>query len=356
MNESPAAPLGPCHALVPCAGSGERAAAGLPKQYALVAGQPVVARTLRALAQVRHLTNILVVLAPDDDAFERHVPQPWDTRLQVVHEGGRSRAASVRAGLAALLERGAGPGDWVLVHDAARCLVRPESVNALIDACRADEVGGLLALPLSDTLKQAAGGRARSTLERGDKWLAQTPQMFRLGMLARALDAAGEGVTDEASAMEALGLAPRLVRGDARNLKLTWPEDFETAERLLQAGPGQEIKAFVPARDFQASLRFYVDLGFQVEWSSADLAGLRQGTMAFLLQDFHVPAHAENFAMHMSVQDLQGWWSRIDDAGFRSRHSMRAEAPQDRPWGLRDMVLIDPSGVLWRIAQAAAPG
>ena len=129
----------------------------------------------------------------------------------------------------------------MLVHDAARCLLQAVWVNRLIDACLDDAVGGLLALPLSDTLKAgAAGDRVAATLDRSTKWLAQTPQMFRLGLLQRALHegaAAGVNITDEASAVEALGLAPRLVPGDMENFKLTWPADFALAERLLRSRP-----------------------------------------------------------------------------------------------------------------------
>ena len=121
----------------------------------------------------------------------------------------------------------------MLVHDAARCLVTPTQISQLIDACEHDEVGGLLAHKLPDTLKQEAGGRVVTTLERGDKWLAQTPQMFHLGTLLRALEFAGGAVTDESSAVEALGLTPRLVPGSAQNFKVTYPEDFALAEAIL---------------------------------------------------------------------------------------------------------------------------
>jgi 2-C-methyl-D-erythritol 4-phosphate cytidylyltransferase len=136
--------------------------------------------------------------------------------------------------------------DWVLVHDAARCLLQPAWVDRLIDACLADAVarapggacGGLLALPLADTLKQAdPTDHVAATLDRSAKWLAQTPQMFPLGLLQRALNdaaTAGTTVTDESSAIEALGLAPRLVPGDIENFKLTWPADFALAARLLE--------------------------------------------------------------------------------------------------------------------------
>ncbi|MDE2368477.1 MAG: 2-C-methyl-D-erythritol 4-phosphate cytidylyltransferase [Burkholderiales bacterium] len=220
-----------CYALVPCAGVGLRAAAGGPKQYAALAGRAVVAHTLAALAAVPRLTATLVVLAPDDDAFERQVPgtQAWVARC-----GGATRAASVAGGLAVLRERGASEGDWVLVHDAARCLLRPAWVERLIAECEGDEVGGLLAVPLADTIKQAQDGRVAATVDRAGKWAAQTPQMFRIGLLQRALAAAGPGATDEASAVEALGLAPRLVPGEVENLKLTWPADFALAARLLE--------------------------------------------------------------------------------------------------------------------------
>jgi 2-C-methyl-D-erythritol 4-phosphate cytidylyltransferase len=126
--------------------------------------------------------------------------------------------------------------DWVLVHDAARCLIEPAQVEALIAACEHDAVGGLLAHRLPDTLKAATpDGRVAATLARADKWLAQTPQMFRLGLLCDALERAGEAVTDEAGAIEAMGLAPLLVDGSARNFKVTYTGDFELAEALLRA-------------------------------------------------------------------------------------------------------------------------
>jgi 2-C-methyl-D-erythritol 4-phosphate cytidylyltransferase len=173
----------------------------------------------------------MVVLAPEDTRFE-HCAE--DFKGWVSRTGGATRAETVAAGLRALRAKGAIDADWILVHDAARCLVRPELVARLIDLCRQDEVGGLLALPLADTLKQAEGERATQTLDRKDKWLAQTPQMFRLGMLQLALAAAGDAVTDEASAIEALGHAPLLVPGEIENLKLTWPADFALARRLLE--------------------------------------------------------------------------------------------------------------------------
>ena len=221
-------------ALVPCAGSGSRAGTAAPKQYASLRGCSVVAHTLAALAQVERLAATLVVLAPGDAGHEI----PSGPAVWLAQVGGASRAATVANGLVELSQRGAADDDWVLVHDAARCLLRAAWVDRLIDACIGDPVGGLLALPLADTLKCADGDdpatvRVVATLPRQRLWAAQTPQMFRLGLLQRALAEAGLDVTDEANAVEALGLAPKLVPGDAENFKLTWPGDFGLAERLM---------------------------------------------------------------------------------------------------------------------------
>ncbi len=233
-----------CFALVPCAGVGERAGTQGPKQYHPIAGQAVVAHTLAALMAVPRLDATLVVLSPSDTQFEQHAPAFTGDKAWVARVGGATRAESVANGLNELLARGAQAHDWVLVHDAARCLIQPEWVERLIEACDDDEVGGLLALPVADTLKAAVkgeGGEARSlsTVDRAGKWAAQTPQMFRLGLLRPALLAAlsdpqtAAAVTDEASAIEMLGHAPRLVPGAFDNFKVTWPDDFRLAERLM---------------------------------------------------------------------------------------------------------------------------
>lgn len=217
-------------ALIPCAGTGSRAGAEGPKQYQSVAGQPMVLHTLAAFAGVARLAGVLVVVSPGDTFFDEE-----DATILIASCGGPTRAASVFNGLIALQEHGAAPTDWVLVHDAARCLVMPEQINALIDACQHDPVGGLLALRLPDTLKREVGGRVAQTVERGDKWLAQTPQMFRIADLQQALQAAGDAVTDEASAMEFMGQAPLLVEGSAQNFKVTYPQDFALAQAVLLA-------------------------------------------------------------------------------------------------------------------------
>ena len=223
-----------CYALVPCAGIGARSGAASPKQYMPIAGRAMVAHTLAALGAVARIGGTLVVLAPTDDEFESHVPAFAGEGRWTARCGGPTRARSVANGLAQLLARGARPDDWVLVHDAARCLVRPGVIDRLIDACLGDAVGGLLALPLADTLKEGRDGRVRVTIPRADKWAAQTPQMFRLQLLQQALAQAGDDVTDEAGAIERLGHAPLLVPGSLENFKVTVADDFDLARRLLE--------------------------------------------------------------------------------------------------------------------------
>lgn len=251
-------PAGRFWALVPCAGTGSRAVAGppaagapaeapapLPKQYHLVAGHPMVMHTLAAFAGVDRLAGTLVAVAAGDRFLEAHAHPSFF----VVDCGGPTRAATVQGGLRALLARGAHRDDWVLVHDAARCLVTSAQIERLIDVCAHDTVGGLLAHQLADTLKTSTDGpggvRVASTVDRSNKWLAQTPQMFRIGPLLDALDKVGSNVTDEASAMEAMGLHPRLVPGGAQNFKVTYPDDFALAEAVLaQRGFGTTLARF----------------------------------------------------------------------------------------------------------------
>ncbi len=223
-------------ALIPCGGTGTRAVAevsnALPKQYQAIAGQPMVAHTLAAFAAVPRIAQTWVVIAADDGLFGQHL----GAAHFVAACAGDTRAATVLNGLKHLLGQGAQPHDWVLVHDAARCLVTAAQINTLIDACQHDAVGGLLALPLPDTLKSAQTdhvNRVNATIERADKWLAHTPQMFRIGALLGAMQAAGDQVTDESSAMELFGHAPMLVPSSAQNFKITYPEDFALAQAIL---------------------------------------------------------------------------------------------------------------------------
>ena len=249
-SAAPAVPLTRIFVLIPCAGQGARAGlpgvqgvAGRPKQYQLIAGTPMIIHTVeafRALGPV--LAGLWLVISPDDSDFEDVFPGFNAEGEHLLRAGGATRAATVQNGLQALLTT---PGaakatDWVLVHDAARCLITPTQIQALITSCLGDAVGGLLAQPLADTLKSeqldANGARVSATVDRSGKWLAQTPQMFRIGALLQALEQAaqsGRVVTDESSAMEALGWSPKLVRGSALNLKITYPEDFALAEAIL---------------------------------------------------------------------------------------------------------------------------
>ncbi len=225
------------HALIPCAGSGSRAGTAQPKQYQPVAGQSMVMHTVQALAGLPQIATGWVVLSPSDEfAWPAH---GWPRHFRREPCGGSSRAESVFRGLQTMLSAGVAPQDWVLVHDAARCLVTPGEVVRLIESCRDDAVGGLLALPLPDTLKSEADGRVTLTIAREHKWLAQTPQMFRLQALHDAMAAVAAcgfaGITDEASAMERQGLAPRLVEGSAQNFKVTYPADFALAEAVLRS-------------------------------------------------------------------------------------------------------------------------
>jgi 2-C-methyl-D-erythritol 4-phosphate cytidylyltransferase len=221
--------------VIPCAGFGSRAGTEIPKQYQTIAGLPMVVHTLKAFAGVARMTQGVLVLAPDDVHMENVLaanPQPLFVTSRT---GGATRAESVLAGLRALVKQGAQDNDWVLVHDAARCLVMPAQINALMDACQDDAVGGLLAHKLADTLKSESHGRVAQTVDRANKWLAQTPQMFRLGVLTQALEQAGAAVTDEASGIESMGLRPLLVPGSAQNFKVTYPEDFALAAAILNS-------------------------------------------------------------------------------------------------------------------------
>lgn len=222
------------HALLPCAGTGSRAGTAGPKQYQTVAGLPMVLHTLAAFSAAPRIEQTVLVVAPEDRFLSVDYPE-----LRLARCGGATRAHSVFNGLEALRAGGAADDDWVLVHDAARCLITPQQIEALISACEDDPVGGLLALKLPDTLKTEREGRVAATVDRSDKWLAQTPQMFRLGMLRNALaaeaDSGFSGVTDEASAMEMAGHRPLLVPGSAQNFKVTYPEDFALAEAILSS-------------------------------------------------------------------------------------------------------------------------
>lgn len=219
------------HALVPAAGFGARMGSTLPKQYLSLAGKPMLWHTLSVLCACPEISTVFVVLSLDDKHFHSHDWSAFGDKLQPLYCGGETRAASVANGLlAAELE----PDEWVLVHDAARPCITQAHLQKLIAELRDDPVGGILAVPVADTLKRAdATQHIECTEPRERLWQAQTPQMFRVGLLARALQQCHE-VTDEAGAVEALGLQPKLVAGDTSNFKVTYPQDVLLAELLLQ--------------------------------------------------------------------------------------------------------------------------
>lgn len=219
------------HALVPAAGFGARMGNELPKQYLDLAGRPMIWHALTTLCANPDIKTVFVVLAPDDAYFARYDWSHCAGKLEPLYCGGATRAASVANGLlASELEA----DDWVLVHDAARPCLSAALLTRMIAELRDDPVGGILAVPVADTLKRGdAQQRIAHTEPREGLWQAQTPQMFRVGLLAQALHQC-QSVTDEASAIEALGLHPKLVASDSSNFKVTYPQDIVLAELLLK--------------------------------------------------------------------------------------------------------------------------
>lgn len=223
-----------CHALIPAAGGGSRIGAETPKQYLPLLGKPLIWHALKTLVSVAAIQRVFVVLSPDDSLWDGYDWSDFAGRLIVLRCGGATRAESVTNGLRAMREQ-VTASDWVLVHDAARCCLTPAHVERLIAEVGDDPVGGLLAVPVADTLKRAQEDlRVTATVPREKLWQAQTPQMFRHGMLLDALERAPI-VTDEASAIEALGLQPKLVAADATNLKVTYPLDLQLAGWILES-------------------------------------------------------------------------------------------------------------------------
>lgn len=209
----------------------------LPKQYLPLSGKPMIYHALHTLSHSPHIAGVVVVIAPDDTRWQQYDWSEFQSKLTVFNCGGEARAVSILNGLRAM------PGvmevddnDWVLVHDAARPCLDAAHIDKLVDALAEDEVGGLLAVPVADTLKRSnADHRVSRTESRTGLWQAQTPQMFRYRLLVEALGrVGGAAMTDDAGAVEALGLHPRLVTGDIRNLKVTYPQDLSLAELILQ--------------------------------------------------------------------------------------------------------------------------
>lgn len=226
-------------AIIPAAGSGSRMAETLPKQYLALNGIPMIFHTLMAFAAVTRITKIVVVLSPDDKYWDTLFVEHGATianRVTAIRVGGATRALSVLNSLQEISDQFA-IDDWALVHDAARPCIRPRLIEQFLDECALEKVGGLLALPVADTLKLGNSDlRVERTIPRDNLWRAQTPQMFRFNMLIEAL-ARMPNATDEAQAIEALGHQPKLINGDSANLKVTYATDVRIAEVLLSREP-----------------------------------------------------------------------------------------------------------------------
>lgn len=209
--------------------------AAQPKQYLQLLGKPLIHHALSVLCAAPDIDKVFVVLSVDDQEWARHDWDPLGPKLVPLFCGGATRADSVLGGLRAIADE-AGAGDWVLVHDAARPCLAPWHIDRLVRELANDEVGGLLAVPVADTLKRADGhGRVAATVARDGLWQAQTPQMFRYRLLIEALRRADlNAATDEARAVEDLGAKPRLVMGSGRNIKVTWPDDLALAALILE--------------------------------------------------------------------------------------------------------------------------
>lgn len=221
-------------ALIPAAGVGARMRADGPKQYMPIAGKPMLAHTVGAFLAADSIAHTFIVVSPDDGQIDAvAAPLLASGKVTVLRCGGATRMDSILGGLDAM-QAHVGGADWVLVHDAARPGLTPGLIGQLIDAVGAHPVGGLLALPVVDTVKQVQDSGMR-TVPRDGLWLAQTPQMFRFELLRAALQAASDStaITDDASAVEALGHTPLLVEGHPRNLKVTLPRDIEIAAMYL---------------------------------------------------------------------------------------------------------------------------
>ena len=219
-------------ALIPAAGVGARMEAGSPKQYLPIAGKPMLRHALDAFLASPLIAHTYVVVSADDGVIDTVVPEQGVTVLRC---GGATRMETILNALQALHGNMAAD-DQVLVHDAARPGLTPALIAKLIMEVGEHAAGGLLALPVVDTVKRAGpGSLSAQTVPRDHLWLAQTPQMFSYALLHRALSEAPDpqAITDDASAVEALGLAPRLVEGHPRNLKVTLPRDIHTAELYL---------------------------------------------------------------------------------------------------------------------------
>lgn len=220
--------------IVPAAGSGRRMGLEKPKQYLQIQNKTILDHSLSRLLAVKQLAGIVLALDAEDTEFSQSQYAQHEKIVCVV--GGKERADSVLAGLAYLQDKVA-DDDWVLVHDAARPCIRPDEIEQLQTQLKDDAVGGILAVPVADTLKRVEVNSILQTVDRSALWQAQTPQMFRYGVLYQSLNTAlqkQQTITDEASAVELAGLTAKIVQGRSDNIKITRPADLELAEFILQ--------------------------------------------------------------------------------------------------------------------------
>jgi 2-C-methyl-D-erythritol 4-phosphate cytidylyltransferase len=221
------------HIIIPAAGAGNRMATAIPKQYLPLCGKPIVSHSIQTFFSCPRIATINLALSAED-FFWRSLTLDSNSRLNLHYTGGDTRAQTVLNTLEAMRPNVA-QDDWILVHDAARPGLTTSLLDQLLDTLEHDDVGGLLALPLADTLKQSnAEQRVEKTIPREGLWQAQTPQMFRFNLLHQALVSFDGAPTDEAQAVEALGLQPKLVVGSLRNMKITYPQDMALMEVLMQ--------------------------------------------------------------------------------------------------------------------------
>jgi 2-C-methyl-D-erythritol 4-phosphate cytidylyltransferase len=225
-------------ALIPAAGVGARLGGSIPKQYLPLAGKPMLQHALDTFAAHSALTHTFVVVSANDGYIDDLLQDQAQLqgKVSILRCGGDSRQESVHNGLLAIRTI-VGERDWVLVHDAARPGLDQALLGKLVSSLQDDEVGGLLALPVVDTLKRNFQGRVQETVSRDALWAAQTPQMFRFSLLLRAMEQSSAqlaNITDDASAIEMLGLTPRLIEGHPRNFKVTLPQDIALAELFLK--------------------------------------------------------------------------------------------------------------------------
>ena len=251
------APISPkCHVLIPCAGNGSRFGGDIPKQFQMLAGKRVIDHTVELFTSIEQISSIWV-----GSSHPSLQLMPSTTPVYVTLTGGSTRSDTVLNTLIWMIDQQIPLTDWVLVHDAARPGVRKKDVQQLISAVMQDALscGGILALPVADTLKQSNIEHAiiQNTVSRDFLWQAQTPQMFQLGQLKTAIEQArikGIEITDEASAMEAMGFSPLLVKGSIDNFKITYQEDLFTMEKLyrkessLRIGQGYDVHRLVEGR------------------------------------------------------------------------------------------------------------